>query len=102
MGYLKKPIQAWRPMMAHSNQGPVANQVESLQRQFAQAPGLPFADLLAPELLDELFRKHEVKTRDRIYTPLITLAMFLAQCHDQDHSLRQAVARLLAQRSARQ
>jgi len=84
--------------MSHSNQGSVASQAETLQRQFAQAPGLPFAELLAPELIEELFRKHQVKTRDRIYTPLITLAMFLSQCHDEDPSLRQAVARLLAHR----
>lgn len=85
--------------MSHSNQGSVANQAESLQRQFAQAPGLPFADLLTPALIEELWRKHPVKTRDRIYTPLITLAMFLSQCHDDDPSLRQAVARLLAHRN---
>jgi DDE family transposase len=102
MGYFKNPIQAWRPTVAHSNQSSIANQAETLQRQFAQAPGLPFADLLAPQLIEELFRKHQVKTRDRIYTPLITLAMFLSQCHDEDPSLRQAVARLLAHRSVQE
>ena len=85
--------------MSHSNQGSVSSQVESLQRQFAQAPGLPFADLLSPALLDQLLQEHDVDFRDRIYTPLITLAMFLTQSHDEDQSLRQAVSRLLAYRA---
>lgn len=84
--------------MAHSNQGSQSNQVEFLYRQFAQAPGLPFADLLDAELIDKLVRAAGLNPSDRIYTPLVTLAMFLSQCHDDDHSLRQAVARLIAQR----
>ena len=82
--------------MSHRNQGSVARQVESLQRQFAQAPGLPFAELLSLELIEQVFHEHEVDFRERDYPPLVTLAMFLSQCHDADQSLRQAVARLLA------
>lgn len=82
--------------MAHRNQGSVARQVESLRRQFGQAPGLPFAELLAPELIQQIFQDHEIDFRERDYPPLVTLAMFLSQCHDADQSLRQAVARRLA------
>src|SRR5438309_343153 len=39
---------------------------------------------------------------DRIYTPLVTLAMFLSQCQDADPSLRQAVTRLIAHRVAQE
>src|SRR5947209_186110 len=100
MWCFEKPIQAWRPTMAHVNQGSVVSQVESLQRQFAQAPGLPFADLLSRGLVERLFREHDVEFRQRQYPPLIALAMFLSQCHDADQSLRQAVARLIAHRIA--
>jgi Transposase DDE domain len=86
--------------MPHSNQGPVVSQVESLQRQFAQAPGLPFADLLPAELIAQLLAKQKTKFYDRIYTPEVTLAMFLSQSQDADQSLRQAVARLIAHRAA--
>src|SRR4029077_15292564 len=95
-----KPIQAWRPTMTHRNQGAVVHQVETLQRQFAEARGLPFAELLSPELIEKLFKDHEGGFRERDYPPLITLAMFLSQCHDADQSLRQAVARLVAHRVA--
>lgn len=86
--------------MPHSSRGSLASQVESLQRQFAQTPGLPFAELLPAELLTRLLQEQGVEVVDRIYTPLVTLAMFLSQCHDDDPSLRQAVARLIAQRVA--
>jgi hypothetical protein len=86
--------------MSHPNRGPVVSQVEALQRQFAQAPGLPFADLLSPELIQQLLQEQAVRFRERDYPPLVTLAMFLSQCHDADPSLRQAVARSLAQRVA--
>src|SRR4029078_6885010 len=101
MGYAKNPIQAWRPTMANSNQGSVASQVESLQHRFAQSPGLPFGELLPAELLDRLLAQHGAESHERIYTPLITLAMFLSQCCDPDPSLNQAVARLITQRLAR-
>jgi hypothetical protein len=86
--------------MPHSNQGPVVSQVESLQRKFAQAPGLPFAELLPEEVIVQLLDELGVEFRDRDYPPLVVLAMFLGQCSDADPSLKQAVARLIAQRVA--
>ena len=85
--------------MPHSNQGPVVCQVESLQRQFAQAPGLPFVDLLPADLLQKLLAEQDVEWRERDYPPLITLAVFLSQCQDADPSLSQAVARRIAQQA---
>src|SRR5713226_8597690 len=46
------------------------------------------------------FTEHGAGFRERDYPPLITLAMFLSQCHDADQSLRQAVARRLAHQVA--
>ena len=86
--------------MPHSNQGSVPSQVESLQRQFAQAPGLPFAELLPAELFTQLLQEQNVVSCDRLYPPLVTLAMMLSQCQDADPSQRQAVARLIAHRVA--
>lgn len=84
--------------MPHSNGPSLVRQVESIRRQFAQAPGLPFAQLLPTTLIHGLLHEHGLDCRDRIYTPLVTLALFLSQCHDEDQSLQQAVLRLLAQR----
>jgi hypothetical protein len=86
--------------MAHSNRGAVASQVEFLQRQFAQAPGLPFADLLSEQQITQLLDELGIEFRERDYPPLVVLAMLLSQSSDADPSLKQAVARRLAQRVA--
>lgn len=84
--------------MAHSNHGSLLRQVEAMQRRLAQTPGLPFAQLLPAKLIEELLHQQGIDFRERIYTPLVTLALFLSQCHEEDQSLQQAVLRLLAQR----
>jgi DDE family transposase len=86
--------------MSHCNHGSVAGQVESIRRRFAQAPGLPFADLLPEERIVQLLDELGVEFRERDYPPLVVLAMFLSQCSDADQSLKQAVARRLAHRVA--
>lgn len=86
--------------MPHSTCAPLWNQVESLARQFAQAPGLPFADVLSPEHVQAVFEAEGVAGIDCVYTPLATVRMLLAQALDSDPSLRQAVSRLVAERAA--
>jgi len=86
--------------MPHSSRAPLWNQVESLARQFAQAPGLPFADVLTAEQVQAAFEAEGVACIDCVYTPLATMRMLLAQALDSDPSLRQAVSRLLAERAA--
>lgn len=81
--------------MAQSTRAQVARQLDHLRRSFAQHPGLPFADLLpddTPELLGT--------PTEPLYTPLVTLGMFLSQLLDPVGSCRAAVARLLARRTA--
>ena len=86
--------------MVQHNSRSLSHQVELLWRQFAQAPGLPFCDVLNPELVQEALCAEQVIHHDCIYTPLITLRMLLSQAMDPDPSLRQAVSRLLAERAA--
>jgi len=62
--------------MPHSIQDSVVSQVETLQRQFAQAPGLPFAELLPAQWVTHLLQEQDAVFYDRIYTPLVTLATF--------------------------
>jgi hypothetical protein len=75
---------------------------EALRRQFAQADGLPFADLLSAEQLRRVLDDCQVEFRERIFSPLVTVATFLTQVLDPDHSMRQAVARLIAYRTSLQ
>jgi len=86
--------------MPHSIRTSPWNQVESLTRQFAQAPGLPFADVLTAEQVQAAFDAEGVQAIDCVYTPLTTVHLLLSQALDPDPSLRQAVSRLLAERAA--
>jgi hypothetical protein len=65
-----------------------------------QAPGLPFAQWLPTEVVTEALQEADASDRDCLYTPLVTLHVFLGQLFDPDHSCRQAVARFLAWRLA--
>src|SRR4051794_26610765 len=87
--------------MAHATSTPTARPLVALRRQLLQAPGLPFADLLPPDQVEQALHDEQVSFRDRLFSPLVTLWVFLSQCLDPDHSCRAAVARFLAWRAAR-
>src|SRR4051794_30876541 len=68
-----------------------------LRRQFLQNGGLPFTDVLTDQLLSQAMIGVG-RWLDRIFSPLVTLWVFLGQVLDPDHSCRAAVARLNAHR----
>jgi hypothetical protein len=74
--------------MRHATRRRVRRQVESLRNQFAQVEGLPFAEVLSADLIEAVLADEQVTFRDRVYAPLITLAMMLSQTQDDDPSLR--------------
>jgi hypothetical protein len=84
----------------HPTIPPRVRPVDSLRRHFAQDAGLPFADILSAVQLEHVLGACQVRFRERIFSPLVTVATFLSQVLDPDHSLRQAVARLVAYRVA--
>ena len=86
--------------MRHSNRGRFRQQVQFLRRQFLQDGGLPFTDVLTEEALAEALACVG-GWLDRIFSPLVTLWVFLGQVLSADHSCRAAVARLIAHRLSR-
>jgi hypothetical protein len=80
----------------HSTAGRRARQIETLRAQFAQADGLPFADVLTAERLQRALREERAAWREAVYTPALTLWAFLSQVLSPDGSCRAAVARVLA------
>jgi hypothetical protein len=68
-------------------------------RELIRRPGLPFAEHLPAEQIQQAVRAAGGVFRERIFTPAVTLWTFLSQVLDPDHSCRQAVARLLAWRT---
>jgi hypothetical protein len=84
--------------MSPSHQGRFRQQVNFLRRRFLQDGQLPFTDVLSAKNLAQVLEEMEVCWKDRIFTPLVTLWIFLSQVLSADHSCRSAVARLIAHR----
>jgi hypothetical protein len=78
----------------------LTHQGDALRRQFLQDGGLPFADVLTAEGLHEALGEVKAAWKERIYTPLVTLWVFLGQVLNADQSCRAAVARLIAHRAS--
>jgi hypothetical protein len=77
-----------------------AGQFRSLFRSLVLDPDLVLARILSFESLAAVASREVGTTCGRIFTPLVTLAVFLAQVFSDDHSCRGAVAKLLAWRVA--
>jgi Transposase DDE domain len=75
-------------------------QLNSLRRQFLQDGDLPFTNVLTEEVIAQALTAIS-GWLDRIFSPLVTLWVFLGQVLSADHSCRAAVARLIVHRLAR-
>jgi len=86
--------------MRHCKPSPFRAQANFLRRQFLQDGELPFTDVLTEGVIAQALATL-TGWLDRIFSPLVTLWVFLGQVLSADHSCRAAVARLLAHRLAR-
>ena len=84
--------------MCNFNETWCQQQFSFLRRQFLQEGDLPFTDILSEASIAGALKAIEVCWKDRIYSPLVTLWVFLGQILSADHSCRSAVARLIAHR----
>jgi Transposase DDE domain len=84
--------------VSHSTARRLSRQGASQQqlRQLWARPGLPFADLLPTQAVEQALQPEGLVWRDRLYTPAMTIWVFLSQILSPDHSCRQAVANFLA------
>src|SRR5262249_38478013 len=86
--------------MQHPRPGSLREQATARRRRFLQDGGVPFTDVLTEALLAEALAAVG-GWLDRVFSPLVTLWVFLGQVLSADHSCRAAVARLIAHRLAR-
>ena len=87
--------------MYRFGQGCFRHQLGFLREQFLQDSELPFGNVLSAEIVTQAMTAVDLQWNDRIYTPLVTLWMFLGQVMSADHSCRATVARFIAQRLSR-
>jgi hypothetical protein len=76
--------------IVHSTRDPI----HSVRRGLDRREGLPFLDLLSRSSVEAACRFCGHQWRDRIYSPWITLSLFLSQMISDDHSCDEAVERL--------
>jgi len=74
--------------------------LQEVRDRFARDQGLPFAASLSQDSLLDALHQHGVRFRDRVFSPVTTIWGFLSQVLSDDHSCRDAVARILAHRVA--
>lgn len=84
--------------MRYSSHGRFQQQFRFLSRQFLQDGDSPLSNVLSEEMVSDVLEAIEFCWVDRIYTPLVTLWVFMSQVLSADHSCRAAVARLISHR----
>jgi hypothetical protein len=84
----------------HSHSSPIAFRTQATIRRLLDDPGLPLARHLSSDCIRQAYLTAGRHFRQRLFSPAVTVWMFLIQMLDPDHSCRKAVARLLAYLSA--
>jgi hypothetical protein len=82
--------------VSHPTRGTRDRQTRALRTQLALADGLPFADVLTADHIDQALRQEKAAWRDCVWVPALTLWAFLAQVISPDGSCRAAAARARA------
>jgi hypothetical protein len=83
--------------MSQATRHGISEKVKSLR----ESDILPFHEILDAQMVKDALAAEGVLFSERLYTPLVTLCVFLSQVLDPDHSCRAAVARLIVWLSIR-
>ena len=83
--------------LSHITKKNVLHQIRQFKNSIFQFSHLPFSDILSTDALN-LIIEHSESSRERIFTPLVTLKAFIFQVLSTDGSCRQAVNHVLSER----
>ena len=72
------------------------SRVQILVDKFTSSVGLPFQKLLPASTIEAALVEENLKYRNRIFSPIVTLWAFLSQVLDNDKSCHNAVSRIIA------
>lgn len=95
---LNFPLEFSLNMKTTNFRNRITSQVKSMVKVYCHADGLPFKKFISVTHMSEIFERYMPKYRDRIYSPVVTLSAFISQVLSADHSCRDTVARVLAER----
>src|SRR4051812_18550898 len=80
--------------MTQLTRTPSGPQFDTLRDQLGHHEGLPFLEILSRSLVEQACRRCHHPFRDRVYTPWVTLGIFLSQVLSEDQSCDDAVEHL--------
>src|SRR3954447_2410800 len=81
-------------------EGDFMTSLQAVKDRFARDQGLPFAESLSEQSILDALNEHQVKFRDRLFSPVTTIWGFLSQVLSEDHSCRDTVSRIIAHRAS--
>jgi hypothetical protein len=87
--------------VVHSTSRLAGDEASAVRNQFDDQSGLPFLEVLSASEVESACRAWNHRWRNRIYTPWITLGMFLSQILSADHSCGDALKRFQKYRKDR-
>jgi len=88
-------------MAFHGSHGRLGGNINRASVRLVENNGAGLRELLPATIVQRAVDAEEVRFRDSLFTPLVTLWLFLAQVLSHDGSCRETVAKLLAFLSAR-
>ena len=74
----------------------VGRYVEILREKLANSIFLPFLEILPEAMIEQALKDEGISYRKRLYTPFITLLIWLCQVLDKDKSCKNAVSRVIS------
>ena len=80
--------------------GSLRQQVKLVRDQVLQSEQLPFGGVLPAAVLEQLLKETDASCEERVYSPVVTVLVFLWQCLSGDASCQDAVSKLVAHRVA--
>jgi len=83
-------------MIANTTKKNRLKQIQSLKQRWLQISQKDWHSAISSDLIYSLIEKEKNSFRDRIFTPLVTLSLFLFQVTQSDQSCRNAVADYLS------
>ena len=73
-----------------------SNRVSFLKKKLSNSIGFPFRHILTETMIQQELEAEGVSYRKRLYTPIITLWIWLCQVIDKDKSCKNAISRIVS------
>ena len=70
--------------------------VTILKEKLSNGIGFPFSDILTETIIQQALKDEQMKYRERLYTPMITLWTWIYQVLNKDKSCKNAVSLIIS------